>query len=98
MSEESKTAAKRTRRAVVLKNKMDKTAVVEVTRRVRHPKYKKFMKQRIRYSAHDVDNTCGVGDLVLIDNRACLHKAAKDYDPKMGRIMHRMTIEGDRPV
>lgn len=39
-----------------------------------------------------------LGDLVLIDNRACLHKAAKDYDPKMGRIMHRMTIEGDRPV
>jgi small subunit ribosomal protein S17 len=77
MSEESKTAAKRTRRAVVLKNKMDKTAVVEVTRRVRHPKYKKFMKQRIRYSAHDVDNTCGVGDLVLIEETRPLSKTKR---------------------
>lgn len=39
-----------------------------------------------------------LGDLVLIDNRACLHKAARDYDPKVGRVMHRMIIEGDRPV
>ena len=77
MSEEKKTAAKRTRRAVVLKNKMDKTAVVEVTRRVRHPKYKKFMKQRIRYSAHDVGNSCGVGDLVLIEETRPLSKTKR---------------------
>ena len=77
MSEEKKTAAKRTRRAVVLKNKMDKTAVVEVTRRVRHPKYKKFMKQRIRYSAHDVDNSCNVGDLVLIEETRPLSKTKR---------------------
>ncbi len=77
MSEEKQTAAKRTRRAVVLKNKMDKTAVVEVTRRVRHPKYKKFMKQRIRYSAHDADNTCGVGDLVLIEETRPLSKTKR---------------------
>ena len=77
MSEESKTAAKRTRRAVVLKNKMDKTAVVEVTRRVRHPKYKKFMKQRIRYSAHDAENTCGVGDLVVIEETRPLSKTKR---------------------
>ena len=38
------------------------------------------------------------GDLVLIDNRACLHKAARDYDPRKGRVMHRMTIEGERPM
>ena len=58
MSTETTTAlkSKRTRQAVVLSNKMDKTAVVEVTRRVRHPKYKKFVKQRIRYSAHDVEH------------------------------------------
>ena len=77
MSEESKTVAKRTRRAVVLKNKMDKSAVVEVTRRVRHPKYKKFMKQRIRYSAHDAENTCGVGDLVLIEETRPLSKTKR---------------------
>ena len=35
------------------------------------------------------------GDLVLIDNRACLHKAERDYDPAVGRVMHRVIIEGD---
>jgi len=35
------------------------------------------------------------GDLVLIDNRACLHKAERDYDPAVGRVMHRIIIEGD---
>ena len=77
MSDESKTVAKRTRRAAVLKNKMDKSAVFEVTRRVRHPKYKKFMKQRIRYSAHDAENTCGVGDLVLIEETRPLSKTKR---------------------
>ena len=39
-----------------------------------------------------------LGDLALIDNRACLHLALSDYDPNAGRVMHRMIIEGDRPV
>lgn len=38
------------------------------------------------------------GDLVLIDNRACLHMAERDYDPDYGRVMHRVIVEGDRPV
>ena len=37
------------------------------------------------------------GDLVLIDNRACLHRAERNYDPDVGRVMHRIIIEGDRP-
>ncbi len=37
-------------------------------------------------------------DLVVIDNRACLHKAARDYDPSVGRVMHRIIVEGERPV
>lgn len=37
------------------------------------------------------------GDLVLIDNRACLHQAMRDYDPAAGRVMHRVIIEGERP-
>lgn len=37
------------------------------------------------------------GDLVLIDNRACLHLAQRDYDTEAGRVMHRIIIEGDRP-
>lgn len=38
------------------------------------------------------------GDLVLIDNRASLHRAERDYDPGFGRIMHRIIVEGDRPA
>jgi alpha-ketoglutarate-dependent taurine dioxygenase len=38
------------------------------------------------------------GDLVMIDNRACLHRAMKNYDHRLGRIMHRICIEGERPV
>ena len=37
-------------------------------------------------------------DLVLIDNRACLHRAERDYDPDEGRVMHRIIVEGDVPV
>ena len=79
MSTETTTAlkSKRTRQAVVLSNKMYKTAVVEVTRRVRHPKYKKFVKQRIRYSAHDVDNTCNIGDQVVIEETRPLSKTKR---------------------
>ena len=39
-----------------------------------------------------------LGDLGIIDNRACLHRALMDYDPDAGRVMHRITIEGDRPA
>ena len=39
-----------------------------------------------------------LGDLVLIDNRACLHRAMIDYDADAGRVMHRIILEGDRPI
>jgi small subunit ribosomal protein S17 len=45
---------------------MDKTIVVEVQRRVMHPVYKKFVKSRERYMAHDERNDCHVGDTVEI--------------------------------
>ncbi|MEM6531409.1 MAG: 30S ribosomal protein S17 [Myxococcota bacterium] len=64
----------KTRRGVVTKDKMDKTVVVEVTRRVRHPKYKKFLKRRLRYKAHDENNECKVGDLVQIEECRPLSK------------------------
>lgn len=66
--------AVKTLRGVVTKDKMDKTVVVEVTRRVRHPKYKKFLKRRLRYKAHDENNECKVGDLVQIEECRPLSK------------------------
>ena len=56
----------RTRIGIVRSNKMDKTAVVEVVRYVRHPLYKKYIRRRVRYLAHDRDNACSIGDEVRI--------------------------------
>ena len=47
---------KRTLAGVVYKDKMDKTVVVEVSRRVRDPRYKKYISKRSRYKAHDENN------------------------------------------
>jgi small subunit ribosomal protein S17 len=62
------------RRGVVVSNKMDMTVVVEVTRRVLHPKYKKYIKRRKRYKAHDAANDCNVGDQVLLEETRPLSK------------------------
>jgi small subunit ribosomal protein S17 len=58
------------RQGVVVSNKMDKTVVVMVERLVRHPKYRKYLKQRNKFKAHDEQNECGIGDEVeLIETR-----------------------------
>ncbi len=50
----------------VVSDKMDKTVVVQVTHRVIHPRYKKFVSRRVKYKAHDSQNNCGLGDRVVI--------------------------------
>jgi len=51
---------------IVLSDKMDKTVVVEVARLRRHRLYKKVIKQRRKFMAHDEDNACQMGDRVRI--------------------------------
>ncbi|MCU0660049.1 MAG: 30S ribosomal protein S17 [Candidatus Pacebacteria bacterium] len=58
---------RKTLSGVVTSDKMDKTAVVSVTRFIKHPKYKKYIKRSKKYKAHDADNTCKVGDKVIIE-------------------------------
>jgi small subunit ribosomal protein S17 len=54
----------------VLSNRMDKTVVVEVERKKRHPLYGKVIAMRKRYKAHDEDNACEIGDMVeMIESR-----------------------------
>jgi len=65
---------RKTRIGYVESDKMDKTIVVAITRRFRHPKYKKFVKDRTRYKAHDEQNECRVGDKVLIEETRPLSK------------------------
>ena len=50
----------------VVSDKMDKTVIVLVERRVKHPLYHKFVKWRARFAAHDGTNACRIGDKVSI--------------------------------
>jgi small subunit ribosomal protein S17 len=54
------------RQGVVVSNKMQKTIVVRVSRRIRHPVYGKEMTQSRKYYAHDEKNEAQIGDTVLI--------------------------------
>jgi small subunit ribosomal protein S17 len=51
---------------LVTSNKMDKSIVVQVNRKVKHPIYKKFVKKTSKFMAHDQNNDCNIGDTVRI--------------------------------
>ena len=51
---------------LVTSNKMDKSIVVAVERKVKHAKYGKFLKKTTTFVAHDEENTCSIGDTVKI--------------------------------
>lgn len=53
-------------RGVVISNKMDKTGVVEITRKVPHPLYKKVVTKTTRFKFHDEKNECSIGDTIEI--------------------------------
>ncbi|WP_292833814.1 30S ribosomal protein S17 [Microbacterium sp.] len=58
---------RKSRRGYVISDKMDKTIVVEVEDRVKHPLYGKVIRRTSKVKAHDEANTAGIGDLVLIN-------------------------------
>ena len=57
---------RKTREGLVVSDKMDKTIVVEIKTRVRHPLYGKIMNQTNKLKAHDENNECGIGDRVRV--------------------------------
>ena len=57
---------RKVREGLVVSDKMDKTVVVMVEDRVKHPKYGKVIRRTKRYKAHDAENACGAGDRVLL--------------------------------
>ena len=59
---------------IVVSDKMDKTIVVAVSERVKHPLYKKIVNRTKKFKAHDENNTCGIGDKVLIQETRPLSK------------------------
>ena len=60
---------------VVTSDKMQKTVVVEVMRQIKHPMYKKFVRRRKSYQAHDATDDCGIGDTVEIVESRPLSKS-----------------------
>jgi small subunit ribosomal protein S17 len=64
---EKKRGVRKTREGIVVSDKMDKTVVVEVKRLVSHPFYHKIIRRRNKFKAHDPENTCQLGDKVLIE-------------------------------
>ncbi len=55
---------RKTRTGRVTSDSMDKTAVVVIERLVKHPQYKRYIRRRKKFSIHDEDNSCRVGDTV----------------------------------
>ncbi len=66
MSESKREAARKVREGVVVSDKMDKTVVVAIEQRVKHPLYGKVMTKTERLKAHDEANDAGVGDRVRV--------------------------------
>lgn len=61
----------------VMSNKMQKTVVVLVERRVLHPKYKKYIKRRTKLYAHDEKNEAKIGDRVMLVGSRPLSKTKR---------------------
>ena len=64
----------KSRIGTVLSNKMTKTVVVQVERRMKHGKYGKYMTQKKKYKAHDETNACKPGDTVRISETRPMSK------------------------
>jgi small subunit ribosomal protein S17 len=79
---------RKTRVGEVVSNKMDKTAVVAVTRLVRHALYGRFVKKTSKFKVHDEKNECQMGDVVKIMETRPL---SKDKRWRLVEIMKKST-------
>jgi len=68
---------RKSRTGTVVSDKMEKTIVVAVEKRVLHPVYKKYVKRKKRYKAHDPENTARIGDQVQIEETRPLSKGKR---------------------
>ena len=67
----------RTREGIVLSNKMQKTLIVEVTRLIEHPQFKKIVRDKVKYAVHDEKNEAKIGDKVRIVETRPLSKTKR---------------------
>lgn len=85
-------AARRVRKVmsgIVVSNKMDKTVVVQVNRKVRHPVYEKFVSKRSKLYAHDEKGDANVGDVVEITETRPLSKLKRW---RLLRVVQKATV------
>ena len=68
----------------VVSDKMNKTAVVLFERKVKHPKYWKYIKKSTKYKIHDEDNKCKIGDVVTITE---VRPISKDKSWKLVEVL-----------
>ena len=68
---------RKTRTGLVVSNKMEKSIVVAVERKVKHPIYGKFVKKTTKFHAHDDKNECSIGDVVKIMETRPLSKTKR---------------------
>ncbi len=66
---------RKVREGLVMSNKMDKSIVVSVERKLKHPKYGKFLKRTTKLMAHDEKNECNIGDKVRVMETRPLSKS-----------------------
>ncbi len=71
---EERKAIRKTRVGKVLSSKMDKTVVVMVERLIQDKMYRKYVRRRNKFKAHDPQNACSVGDRVLIEESRPISK------------------------
>ena len=74
MEDKTIKAGKRSYVGIVTSDKMDKTVVVSISERVKHPLYKKIVSRTKKLKAHDENNECGIGDKVLVAETRPLSK------------------------
>jgi small subunit ribosomal protein S17 len=65
---------RRIMQGVVISDKMDKTIVVKIERKIKHPLYKKYIRRTKKYAAHDEANVAKIGDIVRIQECRPLSK------------------------
>jgi small subunit ribosomal protein S17 len=75
MSEQA--ADNRTLQGRVVSDKMDKSITVVIERRVKHPIYGKFVRKSTKVHAHDENNECQIGDVVVVEQCRPLSKTKK---------------------
>lgn len=76
MTNENK-SGRRSVTGIVISDRMDKTITVQVTRLVKHPRYRKYVKRSKNYKAHDETNQCQINDTVVIEECRPLSKTKR---------------------